>query len=82
MDRPLTPFGGIFSARDAFEAIAAGATTVEMVTGFGYEGWRIARNINEGLLRLLDEHGVESVSALRGINTSIGPQPDTGRSEE
>ena len=68
---PIKASGGIFSAKDAFDAIAAGATTVEMVTGFGYEGWRIARNINEGLLRLLDERGVEHVSALRGLNTSI-----------
>ncbi len=71
--------GGIFSAQDAFDAIAAGATTVEIVTGFGYEGWRVARNINEGLLRLLDERGVENVSALRGLNTSIGQRPDTTR---
>jgi dihydroorotate dehydrogenase len=63
--------GGIFSAKDAFDAIAAGATTVEMVTGFGYEGWRIARNINEGLLRLLDERGMENVSALRGLDTDL-----------
>jgi dihydroorotate dehydrogenase len=63
--------GGIFSAEDAFEAIAAGATTVEMVTGFGYEGWRIADNINQGLLRLLDESGIENVSALRGARTTI-----------
>jgi dihydroorotate dehydrogenase len=63
--------GGIFSAEDAFEAIAAGATTVEMVTGFGYEGWCIADNINQGLLRLLDESGIENVSALRGARTTI-----------
>jgi dihydroorotate dehydrogenase len=74
--------GGIFSADDSFAAIAAGATTVEMVTGFGYEGWRIATNINEGLLRLLDERGVESVSALRGLNTSIGPRTDTAHGGE
>jgi dihydroorotate dehydrogenase len=65
--------GGISSAEDAFEAISAGATTVEMVTGFGYEGWRIANNINHGLLRLLDESGIENVSALRGAKTTISP---------
>jgi dihydroorotate dehydrogenase len=63
--------GGIFSAKDAFDAIAAGATTVEMVTGFGYEGWRIANNINQGLLRLLHESGIENVSVLRGTSTGI-----------
>lgn len=43
---------------------------VEIVTGFGFEGWRIARNINQGLLRLLDKSGIESVSALRGAKTT------------
>jgi len=56
---PYKSVRGIFSAKDAFDAIAAGATTVENGHGFGYEGWRIARNINEGLLRLFDERGVE-----------------------
>jgi dihydroorotate dehydrogenase len=65
--------GGIFSAEDAFEAIAAGATTVEMVTGFGFEGWSIARNINQGLLRLLDKFGIENVPALRGLRTGVRP---------
>lgn len=62
--------GGIFSGEDAFEAIAAGATVVEVVTGFGFEGWRIARNINQGLLKLLEKSGIENVSALRGANTT------------
>ena len=62
----LKASGGIFSAEDAFRAIGAGATVVEMVTGFGFEGWRIARNINLGLLGLLDRSGIESVTALRG----------------
>lgn len=62
--------GGIFSAQDAFEAIAAGATVVEIVTAFGFEGWRVADNINQGLIRLLDKSGIANVSALRGANTN------------
>jgi dihydroorotate dehydrogenase len=68
---PIKAAGGIFSGEDAFEAIAAGATTVEMVTGFGFEGWHIARNINQGLLRLLDKSGIENLSALRGAKTAV-----------
>ncbi len=67
---PIKAAGGIFTAGDAFQAIAAGATTVEMVTGFGFEGWRIARNINRGLLDLLDESGIDSISALRGTSVT------------
>ena len=72
---PIKATGGIFSGEDAFEAIAAGATTVEMVTGFGFEGWHIARNINQGLLRLLGESGIENVSALRGAKRNVRPSP-------
>lgn len=68
---PIKAAGGIFSGEDAFEAIAAGATTVEMVTGLGFEGWHIARNINQGLLRLLDKYGISNVSALRGTKTAV-----------
>ncbi|HET8587699.1 MAG TPA: hypothetical protein VFM74_07480 [Candidatus Limnocylindria bacterium] len=42
--------GGISSAADARRALDAGATTVELFTAFIYEGWRVARRINEGLL--------------------------------
>jgi dihydroorotate dehydrogenase len=70
---PIKASGGIFSGKDAFEAIAAGATTVEMVTGFGFEGWHIARNINQELLRLLDKSGIENLSALRGAKTAVSP---------
>lgn len=61
--------GGIFSPEDAFEAIAAGATTVEIVTGFVYEGWLIARNINQGLVNLMHKHNIKNVEALRGAKT-------------
>jgi dihydroorotate dehydrogenase len=69
---PIKASGGVFSAEDAFTAIAAGATTVELVTGFGFEGWSIARNINQGLLRLLSASGIESITALRGSKTPVG----------
>ena len=58
--------GGIASGLDAFRAIAAGADTVEVFTGFIYEGWRIPARINSELLALLDREGVDSVAALRG----------------
>jgi len=58
--------GGIFTPKDAFEAIAAGASSVEIHTGFIYEGWNIARNINRGLLDLLQKNNIENVQSLRG----------------
>ncbi len=56
--------GGIFSAEDAWKAFQAGASTVQLLTGLIYEGPGIAKRINKGLLRLLDEKGLESLQAL------------------
>jgi len=64
--------GGIFTSVDAFEAITAGASTVEIFTGFIYEGWCIARNINQGLLNLMKKFSIENVTALRGAELKIG----------
>jgi dihydroorotate dehydrogenase len=62
--------GGIFSAEDAFEAIAAGGSTVEVFTSFIYEGWSVARKINQGLLELLDKHHIDNVVSLRGAKAT------------
>jgi dihydroorotate dehydrogenase len=62
----IKALGGIFSAEDAYDAIAAGASAVELLTGLIYEGWAIASRINRGLLRLMDQRGVADVRALVG----------------
>jgi dihydroorotate dehydrogenase len=62
--------GGIFSAEDAFEAIALGGSTVEVYTGLIYEGWTVARDINRGLLKLLDEQHIKNVASLRGVKVA------------
>lgn len=48
---PIIASGGIFTAADAKEKLDAGASLVQVYTGFIYEGPRIARNICEGLLK-------------------------------
>jgi dihydroorotate dehydrogenase len=58
--------GGISNAHNAFRAISAGATTVEVVTGFLYEGWNIAHDINQGLIELMDRCNIQEISAFRG----------------
>ena len=65
-ERQIKAAGGIFTAEDAFEAIGVGASLIEMVTGFFYEGWNVARNINRGLCRLLERNQIKNVQALRG----------------
>ena len=49
---PLIGVGGIFTARDAWEKICAGASLVQLYTGFIYQGPNIANDINEGLARI------------------------------
>lgn len=46
---PIIAAGGIFKAEDAREKLDAGASLVQVYTGFIYEGPKIVRNICKGL---------------------------------
>lgn len=46
---PIIGVGGIFTAKDAQEKLNAGASLVQVYTGFIYEGPSIAKNICKGL---------------------------------
>ncbi|QJD78272.1 quinone-dependent dihydroorotate dehydrogenase [Spirosoma rhododendri] len=48
---PIIGVGGINSADDAREKLEAGASLVQLYTGFIYEGPAVAKRINRGLLR-------------------------------
>jgi dihydroorotate dehydrogenase len=48
---PIVGAGGIHSAQDALAKLAAGATLVQLYTGFIYEGPGLVRKINEQLAR-------------------------------
>lgn len=63
---PLIGVGGVFSATDAWEMIAAGASLVQIYTGFIYEGPAIARNINDGLRPLVSSAGFVSLDEAVG----------------
>lgn len=47
---PIIGVGGIHSAQDAIEKLAAGASLVQLYTGFVYEGPGLIKEINNGLL--------------------------------
>lgn len=47
---PIIGVGGIHSAEDALEKINAGATLVQIYTGFIYEGPRLIKRINQAIL--------------------------------
>lgn len=63
---PIIGVGGIFTAEDAFEKIAAGASLLQAYTGFIYGGPAFARNINNGLLRILNEKGFSNLDGAVG----------------
>jgi dihydroorotate dehydrogenase len=58
--------GGVFSADDAWEKLAAGASAVELYTGLIYRGPRVVGEIVRGLSRLLDEHKFRDIGAVVG----------------
>ena len=58
--------GGIFNAEDAWEKICAGASLVQLYTGFVYEGPNVARRINEGLAELVRRQGFNTLDEAVG----------------
>jgi dihydroorotate dehydrogenase len=63
---PIIGVGGIFTTEDAWEKITAGASLVQVYTGWVYEGPWMVRRILEGLLQKLEERGLGSISEAVG----------------
>lgn len=58
--------GGVFTARDAWEKITAGASLLQLYTGFIYQGAGVARDINEGLAEILSQKGFRTLDEAVG----------------
>jgi len=63
---PIIGVGGIFDAQDAFAKITAGASLLQAYTGFVFGGPGFARDINTGLLRLLEDGGFSTLDDAVG----------------
>ena len=64
---PIIGVGGIFTADDAWEKITAGASLIQVYTGWTYNGpWMVDR-ILQGLLAKLASRGLSSISEAVGI---------------
>lgn len=63
---PIIGVGGIFTAEDAWEKICAGASLIQLYTGFIYEGPSIAQEIDKGLETILVQSGFNSLDAAVG----------------
>jgi dihydroorotate dehydrogenase len=69
---PVIGVGGIFTAEDAFEKIAVGASLIQAYTGFVYQGFTFARDVNSGLKKILEERGFEDLNAAVGSDSMRG----------
>lgn len=68
---PIIGVGGIFSGEDAWEKITAGASLIQVYTGWIYEGPLMVRRILADLLVLLEQSGLNSINEAVGLQTKI-----------
>jgi dihydroorotate dehydrogenase len=61
--------GGVFTADDAYEKIRAGASLVQVYTGFIYEGLTLPGRLCRGLAALLARDGFSGVAEAIGADT-------------
>ena len=67
---PIVGVGGIFTAEDAFEKIAAGACLIQAYTGFIYQGFTFARDINVGMGKIMKRKGFNNLNEAIGTETT------------
>jgi dihydroorotate dehydrogenase len=67
-DVPVVGVGGVSDAEGAYAKIRAGASLVQLYTALVYEGPGLARDINHGLLELLERDGFESITDAVGAD--------------
>jgi dihydroorotate dehydrogenase len=70
-EMPIIGVGGVFTAADAWEKICAGASLIQLYTGFIYEGPGVARRINEGLAAIMKREGFRSLDEAIGCRDGI-----------
>jgi dihydroorotate dehydrogenase len=63
---PIVGVGGVFGADEAWAMIRAGASLVQVWTGFIYRGPAIARDINRGLVARMEREGVRALDEAVG----------------
>ena len=58
--------GGIFTAQDAWEKLNAGATLLQVYTGWIYGGPEMVRRVLEGVVQQLEKHQISHISEVIG----------------
>jgi dihydroorotate dehydrogenase len=67
---PIIGVGGIFTAEDAWAKLTAGASLLQVYTGWVYEGPWMVKRILTGLIERLEAHGFSHIRDAVGIQNS------------
>jgi len=62
----LISVGGISTAEEAYKRLKAGASLIQSYTGLIFKGPAMVREINEGLLELMEKDGFKNISEVIG----------------
>lgn len=65
---PLIGCGGISTAKDAYLRIRAGASLLQIYTSFIYQGSSAIEDINQGLIKYMQNDGFKNISEIIGID--------------
>ena len=63
---PIIGVGGVNSGKSAYEKILAGASLLQLYTGFVYRGPSTAKDIKKELIQILKSDGVKNIKDLIG----------------
>jgi dihydroorotate dehydrogenase len=64
---PIIGVGGIFTPEDAWQKITAGASLIQVYTGWVYQGPWMVKRILQGLLDRLEREGLNTLTDAVGI---------------
>ncbi|NJE60440.1 dihydroorotate dehydrogenase [Thermococcus sp. 21S7] len=67
LDIPVIGIGGITTWQDAVEFLLAGASALQIGTALSLRGWKVFREINEGIEAYLESEGFSSVREIVGL---------------
>lgn len=66
---PIIGVGGIFTAEDAWEKITAGASLIQVYTGWIYEGPGMVQRVLKGLVQKMEAQGLQNIREAIGLNS-------------
>jgi len=67
---PIIGVGGVNSGKSAYEKIIAGASLIQLYTGFVYKGPLLIKDIKKELIQILKTKGLKSIKDAVGIGVS------------